>query len=576
MQDQSLYYGFDKSRFKENKREVKDKYMGPLIKTIMTRCIHCTRCVRFATEVGGVTELGAIGRGENMQITTYLEKSMESELSANVIDLCPVGALTSKPYAFEARPWELKKTETIDVMDAVGSNIRVDTYGWEVKRILPRLNNDINEEWISDKTRYACDGLLKQRLDKPYKKENGKLVETSWDEAIDLFKSKFLETKKNLIGAHSGDMASMETTNSFKNFLDKNHISNYEFREKPFYINSENKINYIFNSTIKGIEDSDCIVLIGTNPRHEATMVNARIRKNFVNKKIPILSFGNPGDLTYDYTIVGNTTEDIKKFINKENKASDIVLKSKRPIVIIGESALELESGQFIFESIKKFLIENNFINESWNALNILIQNAASVGAIDLGFFNKNKKNNFDFFKKLNNNEFKLLYFVGSDNLDFIKKDEFVIYQGSHGDRIAQIEDIIFPSAAFTEQNGLFLNLEGRLQKSIKSTYPPGKSKEDWKIFNMIHRNLNNEDLYKSFNELRNETLKNVKNHSDFDLLPKTNIKKLNTEVDNFIDDKITIKKIDYYFSNSITRSSKTMSDCRTARSKILKNGTGS
>ena len=218
----------------------------------------------------------------------------------------------------------------------------------------------------------------------------------------------------------------------------------------------------------------------------------------------------------------------------------------------------------------------SNSTTNCWNALNILIQNAASVGAIDLGFFNKNKKNNFDFFKKLNNNEFKLLYFVGSDNLDFIKKDEFVIYQGSHGDRIAQIADIIFPSAAFTEQNGLFLNLEGRLQKSIKSTYPPGKSKEDWKIFNMIHRNLNNEDLYKSFNELRNETLKNVKNHSDFDLLPKTNIKKLNTEVDNFIDDKITIKKIDYYFSNSITRSSKTMSDCRTARSKILKNGTGS
>ena len=576
LQDQSLYYGFDKSRFKENKSEVKDKYMGPLIKTIMTRCIHCTRCVRFATEVAGVTELGAIGRGENMEITTYLEKSMESELSANVIDLCPVGALTSKPYAFEARPWELKKTETIDVMDAVGSNIRVDTYGWEVKRILPRLNENINEEWISDKTRYACDGLLKQRLDKPYKRENGKLVESTWDEVINLVCSKVKDTEKKLIAGHIGDMESMETINSFKALLESMDVTNYEFREKPFYVNSENKINYIFNSSIKGIEDSDCIVLIGSNPRNEATMVNARIRKNFVSKKTPILSFGNPGDLTYDYTIVGNTTEDLKKFLNKETKASDIVLKSKRPTIIIGESALELKSGQFILENVKKFLLENNFINDQWNALNILIQNASSVGAIDIGFFNENKKNNFDFFNKLMNHEFKLLYFVGSDNLDFTKKDEFIIYQGSHGDRTAQIADIILPSSAFTEQNGLFINLEGRLQKSIRSTYPPGNSKEDWKIFNMISQNFKNEDLYKNFNDLRKKTLEKVKNHSDFDILPKTKIKKIESETGYFTNESILIKEIDYYFSNSIARSSKTMSDCRATRSENLKDKTGS
>ncbi len=576
LQDQSLYYGFDKSRFKENKRQVKDKYMGPLIKTQMTRCIHCTRCVRFATEVGGVTELGAIGRGENMEITTYLEKSMESELSANVIDLCPVGALTSKPYAFEARPWELKKTETIDVMDAVGSNIRVDTYGWEVKRILPRLNDNINEEWISDKTRYACDGLLKQRLDKPYKRENGKLVESDWDEIINIVCSKIQETEKNLIAAHIGDMQSMETINSFKSLLEKIDVNNYEFREKPFYINPENKINYIFNSSIKGIEDADCIVLIGANPRHEATMVNARIRKNYISKKTPILSFGNPGDLTYDYTIAGNTTEDVRKFINKENKASDIILKSKKPIIIIGESALELDSGQFILESVKKFLLENNFINEKWNALNILIQNASSVGAIDLGFLNIDKKNNFDFFKKLSNHEFNLLYFVGSDNLNFTKKNEFIIYQGSHGDRTAQIADIILPSPAFTEQDGLFVNLEGRLQKSVKSTYPPGDSKEDWKIFNLIFKNLKNQDLFQNFKELRKNTLEKVKNHSDFDLLPKTKISKIDSGSGNFMNEPISIKKIDYYFSNSIARSSKTMSDCRAIRSKNLKNKTGS
>ena len=575
LQDQSLYYGFDKSRFKENKREVKDKYMGPLIKTIMTRCIHCTRCVRFATEIGGVTEIGAVGRGENMEITTYLEKSMESELSANVIDLCPVGALTSKPYTFEARPWELKKTETIDVMDAVGSNIRVDTYGWEVKRILPRLNNNINEEWISDKTRYACDGLLKQRLDKPYKRENGKLVESSWDEVIKITSSKLQEIDKECIAGHIGDMQSMETIYSFKCLLDSIGVSNFDFREKPFFINPENKINYIFNSSIKGIEDSDCIVLIGANPRHEATMVNARIRKSFVNNKVPILSFGNPGDLTYEYKIIGNSTEDIKKFINKQSPYSDIFLKSKKPIVIIGESALELQSGGYIFEEIKSFLIKNNFINENWNSLNILLQNASSVGAIDLGFHGITKKENFNFFKKLNDNNFKLLYLVGSDNLDFIKNDKFIIYQGSHGDRSAQIADIILPSPAYTEQNGLFINLEGRLQKSNRSSFPPGISKEDWKIFNLLSQQLKNSDLFKNFNELRNNALKNIKDHSDYDLLPKTSFSKFKSIPTNYKNENIIIKEIDYYFSNSIARSSKTMSDCRSVRSKNLKQRTG-
>ena len=576
LQDQSLFYGFDKSRFKENKRKVKDKYMGPLIKTIMTRCIHCTRCVRFATEVGGVTEIGAIGRGENMEITTYLEKSMQSELSANVIDLCPVGALTSKPYAFEARPWELKKTETIDVMDAVGSNIRVDTYGWEVKRILPRLNNNINEEWISDKTRYACDGLLKQRLDKPYKRTNGKLVESNWDEVIKIVSSKIKETNKDDIAAHVGDLQSLESINAFKSFLEKIGVTNYDFREKQFYVNSKNKINYIFNSSIQGIEDSDFIILIGCNPRHEATILNARIRKTFVSKKTPIYSFGDPGDLTYDYQIIGNKTEDIKKFLDKENEICKKFLKSKKPMIIIGESALELESGKYIFESVKKFLFDNGFINDKWNALNVLTQNASTVGAIDLGFLNENTYNNLNFFNRLNNNEFDLLYFIGSDNLNFTKKNEFIIYQGSHGDRLAQIADIILPSPAFTEQNGMYINLEGRLQKSVKASYPPGNSKEDWKIFNLLTNQIENNNLFKNFNDLRTDTLTKIKNHSGFDLLPKTNINNIIFEKTEFINETIFIKEIDYYFSNSIARASKTMSDCRIARNKNLEMKTGS
>ena len=277
LQDQSLFYGVDKSRFLENKRNVKDKYMGPLIKTQMTRCIHCTRCVRFATEVAGVPEIGAVGRGENMEITTFLEKSMESELSANVIDLCPVGALTSKPYAFEARPWELKKTESIDVMDAIGSNIRVDTYGWEVKRILPRLNNDINEEWISDKTRFSCDGLLKQRLDIPYIKKENKLVKSDWDEAIKIIANKIKSISNDEIGGHVGDMICMESALGFRELFKSFKSKNIEFREKKFYIDQDDKINYTFNSSINSIEESDLILLIGSNPRHEATMINARI-----------------------------------------------------------------------------------------------------------------------------------------------------------------------------------------------------------------------------------------------------------------------------------------------------------
>tara|TARA_Y100001970_G_scaffold251334_1_gene324021 strand:+ start:4780 stop:6810 length:2031 start_codon:yes stop_codon:yes gene_type:complete len=562
LQDQSLYYGFDKSRFKENKREVEDKYMGPLIKTQMTRCIHCTRCIRFATEIAGVSELGAIGRGEDMQIATYLEKSMESELSGNVIDLCPVGALTSKPYAFEARPWELKKTESIDVMDAVGSNVRIDSYGWEVKRVLPRLNNEINEEWISDKTRFACDGLLKQRLDKPYKRENGKLEETSWDEAIDLLVKKIKVTDPKLMAGHIGDMSNLETINSFKVLLNSVGCKNHEFRERFFYINEKNKINYIFNTSISGIEESDLILLIGTNPRTEATILNARIRKTFLSKKLPIFSIGSTDDLTYEYTNIGNSTEDVKKVLNKDNKVGNLLTKSKKPLIIIGETALQLKSGKFILENFKKFLKENNFITEKWNALNILTKNASTVGAIDLNFHMKNDT----FFEKLKNNEFKLLYLVGSDNLDFIKKNEFVVYQGSHGDKSAQIADLILPSPAYTEQNGLYINLEGRLQKCLKASYPPGSSKEDWKIFNLINKKLKNDILFKNFQELRENTLNKIKNHSDYDLLPKTNHNSLTPEESEFFVENIEIKKSDYYFSNAIARSSKTMSDCKSAR----------
>ena len=574
LQDQSLYYGFDKSRFSENKRAVRDKYMGPLIKTQMTRCIHCTRCIRFATEVAGVPEIGAIGRGENMEITTYLEKSMESELSANVIDLCPVGALTSKPYAFEARPWELKKTESIDVMDAVGSNIRIDTYGWEVKRILPRLNNEINEEWISDKTRYACDGLLKQRLDEPYIKKNGKLIKSNWDEALELITEKIQNTRPEKMAGHVGDLVSLENIFSFKNFLKDLKIENFEFREREIYLNGSDKINYLFNSSIEGIEKSDLVLLIGCNPRHEATMVNARIRKVYANRKIPVYSIGNPGDLTYEYNIIGETTAELRDIIKGQNSFSKKLLSSKKPIVIIGESALELKSGAYIFEEVKEFLKENNFINDSWNALNILTKNASTVGAIDLKFFNVKESNNFIFFDKLKNDKFKLVYLLGSDNLKFEKNDTFIIYQGSHGDRGAEIADVILPSPAYTEQNGLYINLEGRVQECRKASYPPGNSLEDWKIFNLLLEKLGKEVKSKNYQAIKEATLKNVVNFSQLDVLPKVKFNNGKKIENDFINEKISIKKIDYYFSNSIARASKTMSDCRSVVNKQLKNGT--
>ena len=574
LQDQSLYYGVDKSRFIENKREVSEKYMGPLIKTQMTRCIHCTRCIRFATEVAGVSEIGAIGRGENMEITTYLEKSMESELSANVIDLCPVGALTSKPYAFEARPWELKKTESIDVMDAVGSNIRVDTYNWEVKRILPRLNNDINEEWISDKTRYSCDGLLKQRLDVPYIKKDNKLQKSNWDEAIEMVVNKIKETQPNEIAGHIGDMVNLENSVAFKKLFNDLNSKNLEFRERKFYINSNDKINYIFNSSIKGIEESDLILLVGTNPRHEATILNARIRKAFVQKKIPIYSIGDPGDLTYEYKVIGNETDDVKKLINKENEISKNILTSKKPIVIIGESALELKSGKYIFEELKNYLINNNFINEEWNALNVLVQNASTTGLLDLKMLSQQEDNNFVFFDKLSSNKFKLLYLLGSDNLEFKKNNEFIVYQGSHGDRGAELADVILPSAAYTEQNGLYSNLEGRIQECKKASYPIGDSLEDWKIFNLILKKIGKSDSLNIFETLKKETINSVINFSQINDLPKRVINKNDKMNSEFYSEKVLIKRLDYYYTNSISRSSKTMSECRQINKEILKTGT--
>jgi len=566
LQDQSMFYGIDKSRFKENKRAVPDKNMGPLIKTQMTRCIHCTRCIRFATEIAGVPELGAIGRGEDMQITTYLEKSIQSELSGNVIDLCPVGALTSKPYVFEARPWELKKTETIDVMDAVGSNIRVDTYDWEVKRVLPIINEDINEEWISDKTRYACDGLLNQRLDIPYIKYNNKFEKASWDEVYKIIKSKIENTKKDKICGFVGDLTNMEASFIFKEFFDRTIDTNkYESRSSKSFINSSVRENYLFNSTINGIEETDLILLIGANPRFEATILNARIRKAYLNNNTKIFSLNDIGDLTYPYQSLDGKTQTIKDIIENKNEISKNILESKKPLIILGESFLKSKSANYLFNSLKEFLFKNNKLTNEWNPLNILSTDAATVGSFDLDIIDESN----ELIKDLNENKFEIIYLLGQDNLNFNKKDEFVIYQGSHGDKGAEIANIILPGAAYTEQSGHYTNLEGKIQKAFKASYPPGDAKEDWQIINEIAETMNNRKLFNDKEELESSMF----NYLNLKKEKKSNLIK-NIDQNEFENENLKIEFKNYYFSNVVARASKTMLNCNNSKLDIKRTGT--
>ena len=569
LQDQSMYYGVDKSRFNENKREVPEKNMGPLIKTQMTRCIHCTRCIRFATEIAGVPELGAIGRGEDMQITTYLEQSMKSELSANVVDLCPVGALTSKPYIFEARPWELKKTESIDVMDAIGSNVRVDTYGWEVKRILPRINEDINEEWISDKTRYACDGLLNQRLDTPYVKYNGKFEKASWNEVFRILKSKLKNIDKNKICGISGDLINMETLYIFKEFFNKTLGSeNIESRSEHSYLSPDKRENYLFNSTINGIEEADFILMIGTNPRYEATILNARIRKAYLQNKIKIISLNDVGDLTYPYQSLNGDIKEIKNITEDKHEISNLIKNAKRPLIVLGQSALKTKSSKAIFESIKTFLNKNNKITNEWNSLNVISENAATVGSFDLGIY-KTVDGTNEILNDLENHKFEIVFLLGQDDLKFKKKNEFIIYQGSHGDKGAEMADVILPGAAYTEQNGYFTNLEGKLQKAYKASYPPEDSKEDWQIINELAEAMNHRKLFNDKDELDSSLL----NYINL-FVEKNNSKEyLDIKDLNFSNEKLEIINEDYYYSNAIARASKTMFECKSEKANLISTG---
>lgn len=490
LQDQAMGYGLDHSRYKENKRAVEDKEMGPLIKTIMTRCIHCTRCVRFTTEVAGITDMGMLYRGEHAEITSYLEKAVDSELSGNVIDLCPVGALTSKPYAFVARPWELKKTETIDVMDALGSNIRVDARGSEVMRVLPRLNEDVNEEWISDKTRFACDGLRRQRLDRPYVRKGGKLQPASWDEAFAAIKAKVDGLEGSKIAAIAGDQADCEAMVSLKALMSNLGAANIDCRQDGSRIDPSVRAGYIFNSSIAGIENADALLLVGTNPRVEAAVLNARIRKRYLMGKFPIGVIGEAADLRYEYEHLGTGPEDLKAVLDPKSNFGKVLKEANRPMIIVGQGALDREDGAAVHALTRDIAETYDMIDKSsgWNGYNVLHTAASRVGGLDLGFVpDEGGLATDDIVTACGKGDIEVLYLLGADEIDMNALGEaFVIYQGHHGDAGAHRADVILPGAAYTEKNATWVNTEGRAQLGRLAAFPPGDAREDWTIIRAL------------------------------------------------------------------------------------------
>ena len=451
-------------------------------------------------------------------------------------------------------------------MDAVGSNIRVDSYGWEVKRILPRINENINEEWISDKTRYACDGILNQRLDTPYLKSDNEFKKISWDLAYKKVVEKIKETSAEKIAGLTGDLTNMETMFIVKEFFQKTIKSqNLDSRSDNYYVNNNDRRNYIFNSSLNGIEESDLIILVGANPRYEATILNARIRKSFLNNKTDIYSFGDIGDLTYPYKILDNKTDTIKDVFENKNELSEKIKNSKKPIIILGQSALRLKSGKFIFEEFKRFLISVNKINKDWNSLNILSNHASTIGSYDLNILSSKDGKNITL-NQIKNNNFDILFLFGQDSLSLKKKNEFIIYIGSHGDKGAEMADVILPGTTYTEQDGYYINLEGKIQKAYKASYPPGDAKEDWEIINELSELLKRKKIYKNKEELIDRMMNYLKLDQKF-----INKDKIITE---FSSEKIVIDSFDYYYSNVIARASKTMSECRNEKLKVKSTGT--
>lgn len=504
LQDQAMAFGVDASRYHENKRAVEDKYIGPLVKTIMTRCIHCTRCVRFTTEVAGISELGLIGRGEDAEITTYLEQAMTSELQGNVIDLCPVGALTSRPYAFQARPWELNKTESIDVMDAVGSAIRVDTRGREVMRVMPRINEAVNEEWISDKTRFIWDGLRTQRLDRPYVRKGGKggrLVAASWAEAFAAIKEAVARSSADRIGAIAGDLAAVEEMYALKQLMSSLGSTNIDCRQDGAALDpSLGRASYVFNPTIEGIEHADAVLIIGSNPRFEASVLNARIRKRWRHGNMPVAMIGEGGDTRYDYTLLGAGPDTLKDLADGNGDFFDVLKKAEQPLIIVGQGALARADGRAVLGLAAKLAQAVGAVTEEWNGFAVLHNAAARVGGLDIGFVpGAGGKDVAGMMGALD-----VLFLLGADELDMAAVgDAFTVYIGTHGDAGAHAADVILPASAYTEKSGTYVNTEGRVQMTNRAGFAPGEAREDWAILRALSDVLGHRLPFDSLQQLR-------------------------------------------------------------------------
>jgi NADH-quinone oxidoreductase subunit G len=557
LQDQAMAFGFASSRYIENKRAVEDKYIGPLVRTSMNRCIHCTRCVRFTAEVAGTGDMGAIGRGEDMEITTYLETAMTSELQGNVADLCPVGALLPKPYSFKARSWELVKTESIDVMDALGSAIRVDTRGREVMRILPRTNEAVNEEWISDKARQIVDGLKTKRLDRPYVREGGRLRPASWPEAFAAIAAKVKAAAPERIGAIAGDLCALEDMFALQSLAEKLGVVSLDCRQDGTKLDPRfGRASYLFNPGVAGIDEADGLMIVGANPRKEAPVLNARIRKRWLKGGFKIGVIGEQADLTYEYAYLGAGPQTLAGF------AEHPLAKMEKPMFLIGQGALAREDGLAVLALATKAALSLGVVKEGWNGLAILHTAAARVGGLDLGFVPR--PGGLDAAAMVKAGALDILFNLGADEID-VEPGAFVIYQGTHGDRGAARADVILPGATYTEKSGAYVNTEGRVQIADRANFPPGDAREDWAILRALSEALGQKLPFDSLKALRSSLyaahphlarLDEIVDAAAFDAAELASIEAAPGDA------PFVSKIADFYLTNPIARASAVMAEC--------------
>ena len=563
LQDQAMGYGRDGSRYAENKRAVEEKNMGPTIKTFMTRCIQCTRCVRFVTEVAGVPDIGMISRGEDAEITTYLEKAVDSELSGNVNDLCPVGALTHRPWQYHYRPWELKKTETIDVMDALGSNIRADAKGAEVMRILPRVNEGINEEWLSDISRYAVDGLQRQRLDQPYVRENGKLRAASWDEALGLVAAKLNVSAADRIGVIAGDLQDAESMKAALDLFRALGSANTDCRQDGSALGYGPREGWLFNSGLAGVENADAVLIVGANPRTEAPLLNARLRKAWLNGKMEIGLIGEQANLTYDYSWLGAGSKTLAKL---PKAAMDFLTKAERPAIIVGAGAVSGPDGAAVLNALGALAKKVGVVTDGWNGFNVLHSAASRVAGLDMGFVPADGGKSAA--EMAARGALDVLFLLGADEIDLSKSKAFRVYLGSHGDRGAHGADVILPGAAYTEKSGLYVNTEGRVQMAERVVFPKGQAKEDWAILRALSAMVGQTLPYDTLDALRSKLMADHPTFGRIDYLPAPasfDVGSLGKKGD--LGDTSFVSAVrDPYLNNPITRASVTMAELSALR----------